>query len=902
LTAANNLPVDTPPFPLNTAFKYNSRGIGALDRSSEIPAVTYDLALENVDVDEILRRFHVPRDDEATIQTIHMVAVARGRNPSELLELSDVRMVLGNGHYTWYDPDSERSFEFALHKGIIQSPAGKSVKVSVNGKLAKKAYALSISGDKLATLLDKSKPWSLNLSGKIDGTPLRGNGTFTRAGKSPVSELNLSTGKMDLGDILSWLNIARGIEATVDRNTLSITARGSDFIELMGKSDISYALQNGRWILKYPNMASALQVNIAEFSLGKLAGRPIKLTTHGQLQKQSGQGADKPVPFLVKVTARQKSAPASKPDKSTNADHQPYALKVNGQIANSNLQLNGSIDPYAKIPTASLDLSAEQVNAGEILHWLEIAHGLEATVEKINMNITARGGSSREILANSDFRSSVESGRLTLRDANSGTSADIDIARGQIQAMAGKPISIVLDGRLKSTPIAFEMKTEKLAAFNSKIERLPLDLKAEVAGTRLELSADVALPITQVDLNLDMAVAGEKLSSLNELLEIALPPLGPYSIKGLFSINAKGYQLTNLGVNVGTSHLTGNARLITTRDRPLLDLDLTTHRLQLNDFDLGQWSAVEKKDDSEKPEEEKKIPDSIKENKDQIKTLLSPEVMGALNAELALKVDEVLSGKDTLSSGSVLVKLEKGRLAVQPLRINIPGGLVDLAFVYQPTGEEVFGEAFAKIDNFDYGILARRVDPDTTMKGLLNHDIKLNSRASEYKQIPGNMNGYIDFGIWPEDLESGIFDLWAVNLLLALLPQVDKSKNSRVNCVIGQFDLKDGILKEHKMIIDTTRMRVRGEARANFNTEDIYVYAKSSGKRPEFFSLALPIEVRGKFQDFKPGIAPGGLVGSVIHFITSPLHVPLRRLLNEDLPPEGYDVCAGSFERPPDEQ
>jgi len=36
LTAANNLPVDTPPFPLNTTFKYNSVKVGA----RELPAVT----------------------------------------------------------------------------------------------------------------------------------------------------------------------------------------------------------------------------------------------------------------------------------------------------------------------------------------------------------------------------------------------------------------------------------------------------------------------------------------------------------------------------------------------------------------------------------------------------------------------------------------------------------------------------------------------------------------------------------------------------------------------------------------------------------------------------------------------------------------------------------------------
>jgi len=51
------------------------------------------------------------------------------------------------------------------------------------------------------------------------------------------------------------------------------------------------------------------------------------------------------------------------------------------------------------------------------------------------------------------------------------------------------------------------------------------------------------------------------------------------------------------------------------------------------------------------------------------------------------------------------------------------------------------------------------------------------------------------------------------------------------------------------------------------------------------------MEAKGKIKDFKIGVAPGGLIGTSIRFITSPLHVPVRRLFSEDLPSEGSDVC-----------
>jgi len=49
--------------------------------------------------------------------------------------------------------------------------------------------------------------------------------------------------------------------------------------------------------------------------------------------------------------------------------------------------------------------------------------------------------------------------------------------------------------------------------------------------------------------------------------------------------------------------------------------------------------------------------------------------------------------------------------------------------------------------------------------------------------------------------------------------------------------------------------------------------------------------IKGKFADFQIGIAPGGLIGTTVVFITSPLYVPIRRIFSEDLPPAGQDVC-----------
>ena len=102
-----------------------------------------------------------------------------------------------------------------------------------------------------------------------------------------------------------------------------------------------------------------------------------------------------------------------------------------------------------------------------------------------------------------------------------------------------------------------------------------------------------------------------------------------------------------------------------------------------------------------------------------------------------------------------------------------------MSFAYEPTAKEVLGEARATIDKFDYGILARRVKADAKIKGKISIAVDLKARAKDLRRMMHNVDGYIDFGIWPEDFEAGVFDLWAVNLFSAVVKEVDKVQNQQ---------------------------------------------------------------------------------------------------------------------------
>ena len=132
-----------------------------------------------------------------------------------------------------------------------------------------------------------------------------------------------------------------------------------------------------------------------------------------------------------------------------------------------------------------------------------------------------------------------------------------------------------------------------------------------------------------------------------------------------------------------------------------------------------------------------------------------------------------------------------------------------------------------------------------------------------------NASGQIDLALMPREFEAGVIDLWSVNLIASVLPTLDTAPKSVIECLVAQLDVRDGLVTEHLLVVDTTRMRVLGKATIDMKTETIDLLFEPTSKRPEFFSLATPVRVDGTFEDFEAFVRPEDIIGTVIRFVTS---------------------------------
>lgn len=828
---------------------------------------------------------------------------AAGDQVDELVRSLDVRLAIERGRLSYGNVSGGHPVDFTLEHFKAALPAGKSLTGSLRGSLLGNPLEAQFRGGALEQMMLQARtPIDFKArSGEVRAR-ISGHIEALRAGSGPALTFKLSAPRA--AEIANWFGLRPGADARAQLSgkvrLQSDAWRLEDFRFQLGRSRIAADLARIQ-IATQPLIAAKLSAEIIDVAeLESMLPTPAKKPTG-----RTGAGPVLDIPILpkgidlsdadieVRIGRFEGNTLGLRDVSFDGRIREGYMNPSRFAATIADIKLNGAVllDLRGEEPRAGLWVYANQADVGALLRRLNLARDLDASIDKLTLYLDARASRLGDMLARSLLTATVSGGRLVLHDRNLGSEARVSVRNGVLQALPGEAVGLDIHGTLDDIPIDIALETAAAVQLANPALTLPFKLKLAAAKTRIALSGSIARPIGQhIDLALD--AQGERFDTLNKLLRAQLPPWGPWSVAGRFRMSPQGYAVDELKLRVGDSELNGEGDLRTDGKRPRIDIALTAPTIQLDDFRFGDWSPIEKKPDGEKKaltSEELRRQATLAS--EQAQKLLSPEVLRRQNVYLKVRVDQVRSGKDRLGSGRIDAKLENGRADIGPVQVVVPGGSAKLSLSYEPTENNVDVGLRLAVERFDYGILARRIKADTDMAGSFSLNVDVRSRARYLADVLKHGSGSIDFAVWPINMKAGVFDLWAVNVLIALVPAVDPSNESRVNCAVGRFLLENGKLVDRTVLLDTTRMRVTGKASADFDAERMRLRMKPRAKTAQFLSLATPIEVVGPFNDFKVRVSPGDVLETVTRLATSVVWVPLQKLFGSKTPEDGADVC-----------
>lgn len=577
--------------------------------------------------------------------------------------------------------------------------------------------------------------------------------------------------------------------------------------------------------------------------------------------------------------------------------HSPFQARIGGSLFNGSV----AIDLSDAVPSAHLDLETDNFSLDELLGEFNFEEIPEIRAAHVGLDMSFEGKTVKDLLLKAHYHARLEEGRIEI-DREPLAPLLLTISEADYVAFPYQPAMLTVRGEVNDLPVRFESTSSGFFARGTE-KPVILSLLGSVGDNRFDAEGRINRhKDSQESFRLSSTVYGSRMDTLNDILGLNLPPLGPFEIGGALASRAeKSVGLYDMEVKIGASSLWGEMILtvlpgLNEQGKPRINLEsrLEALTVQLNDFQFGQWSPVTGTD-QEPPTADSRV-SAVSEPVETSYNLFSAEVAERIDATLNIDVQEVLSGEDRLGQGNLVATLEKGVFILDDLQLDIPGGTVQIKGKLLPQDENIGVELLMNIEDFDYGILVRRTKPESTLKGNLNLMLELQSEVAKGASLNDNINGRFRFGIVPEEFRAGILDLWAVNIITAALPVMMKGSSSVVNCLAGDFTLEESLMEPELFLLDTSNMRVNGKGKINLRTNEINFVLKPKPKSAQFFSLATPVAVTGSILNPDIGVTTAAVIATIFRQPISIVTVPFQWLFTDNLEKDGKTVCSNAMQ------
>ena len=578
-------------------------------------------------------------------------------------------------------------------------------------------------------------------------------------------------------------------------------------------------------------------------------------------------------------------------------DHKPWQMEIQGEIADKpasldvKLKVNKSLD-------GTLSFNAQEVNVGKTLSWLGLIDGLDAFTHTLTLNAELNGGSLKEILEQSIFKISMNDGHWNLQNPANGKSRKVTFSTATLLAELDKPVKLEFTGKVDQELLQLALTSNKLSEFFSPLDKIHLNLSADFTHSTIDLEGDIDLPISRETFRTHLIVKGKSLDKWKRLLQAEIPPFGPYHLSGRCSVDSKGFHVSDLKTIIGSSDLSGEIFISSTNENTHWELNLDSQNLQIDDFNVEGFSLIPEAiilqsaavtpvtENGRKAQRQKASNQGLQ---------VSHNYPG-LSLGLKLKARKVLSGKDQLGGGELQLHGDENSLFIDTFHLDLPGGAIDGALELQLQDQGIQGRLKLIMDKFNYGVVYRHFYPDSPADGLISTRVDLHLAGTDFKHALEHASGVLDFVFWPKNIDASIINLWAVNLFLAILPELNK-KESKFNCGVALLDVKDGNVSEELLIVDTSKIWMQGNLKINFQKEEVSLSLFPTAKKARLFGLQAPIRIKGGFSDLGLSIKPYDILSSYVSFMVSPLTAPFRRIFSKNIPEDASSLCGELLDR-----
>lgn len=497
----------------------------------------------------------------------------------------------------------------------------------------------------------------------------------------------------------------------------------------------------------------------------------------------------------------------------------------------------------------------------------------------------------------------IEDGRLQFFDTAKKT--DIDIAVNSVQEQGksvqrkstAPPIEIKGKGRWTGNAFNVSGRAESPLELSNSDEPYRIDLRADAGPTRAHARGNLLNPFELRYFNLQFTLSGQDMEDLYPLIGIATPATPPYKLDGRLIRKADVWRYQDFTGVVGDSDLGGTANVTLGRKRPLLEADLVSKRLDLDDL-AGFLGAPPQAGGDETTNPELKA-QALQLAADTRVLPDKPYDLGKLrsmDADVRLKAHRINAPSLPLDDMDAHLKLNDGILELVPLNFGVAGGDIRSNFRMDAREASIRTRAQVSARRLNLSKLFPDVKLTQDAVGLIGGDIAITGTGNSIAAMLGSADGDIALGMGHGQISNLLMELAGIDIAEALKFLVTKDRKVPIRCAFGDFAVKDGLMQSRALAFDTEDTIIVGQGNISLKNETLDLELRPRPKDRSILALRSPLVVGGTFKDpsFHPDFKRLGLRGAVALALGS-IAPPAALLATLELGPGKDSSCGGKY-------
>ena len=456
--------------------------------------------------------------------------------------------------------------------------------------------------------------------------------------------------------------------------------------------------------------------------------------------------------------------------------------------------------------------------------------------------------------------SMVEIGDLVITDGTGHLQVAEPAADVALKIATGGPPgerTVIVDaqGMYARQPVTVKAVGGALLNLRDTDKPYPVDITLANGPTRVTLKGTIQDPLAGAGAELSLTLSGPDMELLYPLTGIPIPKTPPYTVSGKLAFANKRIAFSGIKGKIGSSDINGALEVDIRSARPLLTGALNSRQVDMQD--LAGFIGSEPGRTGTPGQTARQVEDVRRAEANPkllpTRTISVPKLL-AMDIHLQYRGDKVLGKNAPFDAIAVTLDIKAGHIRLDPLHLNVSGGTVAGYIDLNPIGNALTADVDVKMARVNLGGLLAQAGLGSG-QGPVDGLVRLKGRGASMAEIVGHGEGALQI-VMPVGgrINALLIDLSGGEIPSALLAAIGIPSQERVQCMVADFVLHDGVLASRMLAVATENHIVTGGGRIDLTRELVEVHIRTDVKHFTIGKLGTPLVIYGPFKKLSYGL------------------------------------------------